>query len=106
MSWNIKYTETALKELDSIHEYISETLLEPKIADSMIKLIMKEIRSLEELPKRHRLYEDEPWHSKGLRVLPVFISLPMMKTPYILSESCTAAEISQHSLKIKANITM
>ena len=23
------------------------------------------------MPMRHRLYEEEPWHSQGLRVLPV-----------------------------------
>ena len=32
---------------------------------------MKEIRSLNEMPQGHRLYESEPWHSRGLRILPV-----------------------------------
>ncbi len=31
---------------------------------------MKEIRSLEEMPMRYRLY-DEPWRSQGLRFFPV-----------------------------------
>lgn len=29
------------------------------------------ILSLEQYPMRHRLYEKEPWKSRGLRVLPV-----------------------------------
>lgn len=32
---------------------------------------MKEIRSLDEMPQRYKLYDDEPWHSRGLRTLPV-----------------------------------
>ena len=32
---------------------------------------MKAARSLEQMPMRHRLYEEEPWHSQGLRFLPV-----------------------------------
>ncbi len=33
--------------------------------------IMKTIRSLEEMPMRHQLYGEEPWHSRGIRFLPV-----------------------------------
>lgn len=32
---------------------------------------MNEIRGLDEMPMRFRLYEDEPWHSRGLRFFPV-----------------------------------
>ncbi len=32
---------------------------------------MKEIRSLNEMPMRYRLYDDEPWHSQGVRFFPV-----------------------------------
>lgn len=32
---------------------------------------MKAARSLEQMPMRYRLYEEEPWHSQGLRFLPV-----------------------------------
>ena len=32
---------------------------------------MEEIRSLEFMPMRYKLYEEEPWNSMGLRVLPV-----------------------------------
>ena len=36
-----------------------------------IDRIMNAIKGLDELSLRHKLYQDEPWHSKGLRVLPV-----------------------------------
>ncbi|KUK52051.1 MAG: Addiction module toxin, RelE/StbE family [Desulfotomaculum sp. 46_296] len=29
------------------------------------------VEKLNEMPLRYRLYEKEPWHSKGLRVLPI-----------------------------------
>ncbi|MEG3072496.1 MAG: hypothetical protein RQM92_18180 [Candidatus Syntrophopropionicum ammoniitolerans] len=32
---------------------------------------MNAINGLDEMPLRHKLYQNEPWHSKGLRVLPV-----------------------------------
>lgn len=28
------------------------------------------MRSLDELSERYRRYEDEPWHSRGMRILP------------------------------------
>ncbi len=35
MSYKIKYTVTAAKELDDIYSYISEVLLEPNIAKNI-----------------------------------------------------------------------
>lgn len=32
---------------------------------------MEEIRSLNEMPMRYRLYDDEPWHSQRVRFFPV-----------------------------------
>lgn len=29
------------------------------------------MRSLDELPERYRRYEDEPWNSRGMRMLPI-----------------------------------
>lgn len=70
-SWKIKYSDKARKEIDDIFDYISGDLNEPIIAKNLVQLIFKEIRSLETMPGRYRLYEDEPWHSFGLRMLPV-----------------------------------
>ena len=45
--------------------------MEPDTAAGQTNRIMKAARSLEQMPMRHRLYEEEPWHSQGLRFLPV-----------------------------------
>ncbi len=70
-TWEIKYSAKASTEIDDIFDYITYDLQEPTIAKNIVQLIFKEIRSLETMPGRYRLYEGEPWHSEGLRVLPV-----------------------------------
>ncbi len=71
MSYTIFYTTGAKQDLRSIYSYIAEKLLVPATAAGQVQRIMKEIRSLEEMPMRYRLYDDEPWHSMGLRFFPV-----------------------------------
>ncbi len=71
MKFEIVYTANAKRDLRNIYEYIAQKLLVPETAAGQVQRIMKEIRSLDELPMRFRLYEDEPWHSRGLRVFPV-----------------------------------
>ena len=71
MKYRVFYTDLAKQDLKNIHGYISESFVEPGVAAKLINKIMKEIRSLDELPQRYKLYEDEPWHSRGLRTLPV-----------------------------------
>ena len=71
MSWNVVYSARARQDLRDIYEYIAYELLAPESALGQTGRIMKQIRSLEEMPFRHRLCEDEPWHSQGLRFFPV-----------------------------------
>ncbi|MGN1113372.1 MAG: type II toxin-antitoxin system RelE/ParE family toxin [Acutalibacteraceae bacterium] len=71
MKWNIVYSDKARQDLLGIYTYIADELLAPKAASEQTKRIMKAIRSLEEMPMRYRLFDDEPWHSKGLRLFPV-----------------------------------
>ncbi|MCM1113305.1 MAG: type II toxin-antitoxin system RelE/ParE family toxin [Muribaculum sp.] len=71
MSWDIEYTAQARQDLRDIYEYIALELLAAETATGQTRRIMKMIRSLEEMPMRHQLYEEEPWHSRGIRVLPV-----------------------------------
>ena len=54
-----------------IYEYIALELLVSETASEQTQRIMHRIRSLEEMPMRHQLYEEEPWHSQGIRCLPV-----------------------------------
>jgi toxin ParE1/3/4 len=67
----IRYTYTARQDLRSIYEYIAYTLLVPKTAETVSEHIMAEVRSLKELPERNPLYKEEPWHSQGVRFMPV-----------------------------------
>ena len=67
MRYQIFYTAGAKRDLRGIYSYIAEELLVPDTAAGQVQRIMKEIRSLEEMPMRYRLYDDEPWHGLGLR---------------------------------------
>jgi toxin ParE1/3/4 len=71
MRYNVVFTEQADTDLNDIYEYIAFTLLEPETATKQLQRIENAILSLDEKPKRFRLFEKEPWHSRGLRQLPV-----------------------------------
>ena len=67
----VVYTNAAHRDLREIYEYIAFTLLAPDTARSLTDRIMKDICSLENFPDRNPLYTGEPWHSRGVRFLPV-----------------------------------
>ena len=69
MSYKIIYTEESEQDLVNVYRYIAMNLLMPETAKKQIDRIMNAIKGLDELSLRHKLYQDEPWHSKGLRVL-------------------------------------
>lgn len=71
MSFEVKYTARARQDLRNIYEYIAYDLLVPETAAKQAQRIMKEIGALNEMPMRYRLYDDEPWHSQGVRFFPV-----------------------------------
>lgn len=71
MKWHVLYTAAAKQDLHSLYRYIAAKLCEPGTAASQAQRIMREIRSLSAMPMRYRLYEDEPWHSQGLRFFSV-----------------------------------
>lgn len=71
MSWNIVYTAGARRDLRKIYEYIAQDLSAPETAAGQVQRIMREIRTLDEMPMRFRLYEEEPWRSEGVRFFPV-----------------------------------
>lgn len=71
MNYKIIYTQESERDLINIYRYISISLSVPETAKRQTDRIMKAIESLDEMPFRHKLYQDEPWHSKGLRALPI-----------------------------------
>lgn len=70
-AWAIQYTHKAESDLETIYEYIAFELLEPDIAHKQIIQIMDAVESLDQMPFRYRLYDREPWSSRGLRILTV-----------------------------------
>lgn len=71
MTYKVKISETAEKDIRKIYEYIAFELLSPSVAAAQVGRIEKSILSLDEMPMRFRIYENEPWKSRGLRVMPV-----------------------------------
>lgn len=71
MNWAVVYSENARKDLRNTYQYIAQELLAPETAAKQVQRIMRTIRSLEEFPMRHKLYEEEPWYSQGIRFVPV-----------------------------------
>ena len=71
MKYKVMYTAGAKKDLRNIFRYISEELLAPENAAGQTERIMTAIQKLDTMPNRNRLYEEEPWYSRGLRFFPV-----------------------------------
>lgn len=71
MIWKIYYTSQARQDLRDIYEYISRQLMAPETASKQIEVLMNAVRSLESMPKRHKIYDEEPWKSRELRFMPV-----------------------------------
>lgn len=71
MIYDVVYSAESRRDLRNIYEYIAYELLVPEIAASQVDRFMKAARSLEQMPMRYTCYEEEPWHSQGLRFLPL-----------------------------------
>lgn len=71
MIYDITTTAQADADLRGIYEYIAFELLSPDNAAGQLERLEEHIIGLEEFPEKFRHYEKEPWHSRGLRVLPV-----------------------------------
>ena len=71
MKIKIVYTFQARQDLKNIYEYIANSLHAPDTARNMYRQIIQSARSLEPMPERNLLYKEEPWHSQGVRFVPV-----------------------------------
>lgn len=81
-------------------------LCAPAIAEIQIKRLWKAILSFDELPERYRRYEKEPWHRRGMRVLPldnfVILYIPYLeeKVVRIVTVMYGGRDISEQLKKI------
>lgn len=71
MIYEVVISNEAEKDLRGIYEYIAFDLLSPENASGQLKRLEDSIMGLGKMPNRFRAYESEPWHSRGLRQLPV-----------------------------------
>lgn len=67
----VKITAQAQTQMREIINYISYTLQAPVTARKILGLLERAITSLEQLPARMPLIEEEPWRSQGIRKLVV-----------------------------------
>ena len=56
----------AQSDLEQIHDYIAHTLLSPLTAKKTVSALRKEILSLDTMPRRIKLTDEEPWRSIGI----------------------------------------
>ena len=67
----MKFQNKQDADLRGIFEYIAFELQSVQNASGQLDRLEESILALEEMPERYRKYEKEPWHSRGLRMMPV-----------------------------------
>jgi toxin ParE1/3/4 len=71
MIFEIEISAQADNDLRNIYEYIAYELQSPGNAKGQLDRLEDSILGLDQMPERFRAYEHEPWHSRGLRIMPV-----------------------------------
>lgn len=71
MTFEIVMTKQADTDLRNIFAYIAFELLSPETALGQLDRLEKGIFNLVNFPEKFRKYDKEPWHSRGLRVMPI-----------------------------------
>lgn len=71
MIFEIEISDQADADLRNIYEYIAFALQSPENAGGQLDRLEESIMSLDQMPERFREYENEPWHSRGLHIMPV-----------------------------------
>lgn len=105
MKYKIEITKQADADLRGIYEYIAFTLYEPEVAAGQLDRIESAIMSLDEMPERFRLYEKEPWYSRGFRQFPIdnyiifYISEIRDKTVTVIRVMYGGRDIDEHFKK-------
>ena len=71
MRYEVKLTVQAIEQIEEAVQYISKILLEPETARKWADTLQCEIEKLDTMPSRYPLTDEEPWHTKGIRKMPV-----------------------------------
>lgn len=67
MRYEVNLTSQAIEQISETASYIANVLREPATACKWVDFLQKEISTLESMPAKHPLVEEEPWHTKGIR---------------------------------------
>ena len=67
MIYDVQLIDEAEDDLRYIYEYFAFRRREPRVARKIYKQIMDKLNSLEEMPFRYPVYQEEPWKSKEVR---------------------------------------
>ena len=70
-TYSVEITDAAAADLRGIYEYIAFELASPESAAAQLGRLEANICSLDSFPERFRQYDKEPWHSRGMRIMPV-----------------------------------
>jgi len=71
VSWQIDVSDAAHEDLRDIYAYIAYELRAPENARNVLRRILAQIATLDEMPERFRSYPREPLSSQGVRVMDV-----------------------------------
>lgn len=71
MTYDVLISAQAESDLRGIFEYIAYELQSVQNAIGQLERLEQSIYSLDQMPERFRAYSKEPWHSRGLRIMPV-----------------------------------
>ena len=66
-TYKLQFSQTAENDLMDIYLYVKNQLLEPKIADILIRKLESEILSLSNMPQRFSLVTDQRLSRLGIR---------------------------------------
>ena len=67
MIYDVQIIDEAEADLRDIYEYFAFKRREPRLAKKIYKQIMDKLITLEEMPFRYPIYQDEPWKSREVR---------------------------------------
>ena len=70
-AYKVKITPQASAQMLEIFSYIRGALKEPVAAERLLDELQKSILSLDTMPRRVALVDEEPWRSYGIHKMPV-----------------------------------
>jgi plasmid stabilization system protein ParE len=65
--YKVIITNHALRSMTEIRDYIALELLNPSAAIAHLELFRSEMKKLSDMPERHKLIDEQPWHDEGIR---------------------------------------